>query len=138
MQRAPATSAHTSSHAVAPPIVNDELSASGQPLAEGVRGDLAGRFGFDFGAVRVHTGSRADESAAAVGARAYTVGQHMVFAGNEYAPHRTEGRELLAHELAHVVQQGGEAHAPGSQVEIGAVNDPLEHQAESAARDVAY
>lgn len=60
----------------------------------------------DLGAVRVHTDARAAESAAAVHARAYTVGSHIVFGAGEYAPASAAGRELLAHELAHVAQQG--------------------------------
>lgn len=57
--------------------------------------------------MRVHTGAQADESARALGARAYAVGQHIVFAAGEFAPDTAWGRTLLAHELAHVAQQGG-------------------------------
>ena len=59
----------------------------------------------DLSAVRVHTDADAANSAHAVSARAYTVGSHIVFGANEYAPHTTTGRRLLAHELAHVGQQ---------------------------------
>ncbi len=59
----------------------------------------------DFSPVRVHTGARAAESARAVGALAYTVGRDIVFGDGAYAPHTTDGRRLLAHELAHVLQQ---------------------------------
>ena len=61
--------------------------------------------GRDFGEVRVHTGARAADSARAVGALAYTVGSDIVFAPGRHAPGTPEGRQLLAHELAHVVQQ---------------------------------
>lgn len=61
----------------------------------------------DFGGVRVHTDSRAAESARAVGARAYTVGNHVVFGAGRYAPQTSEGKSLLAHELTHVQQQTG-------------------------------
>jgi hypothetical protein len=64
------------------------------------------RFGHDFGRVRVHTGARAAESAEAVGALAYTVGENVVFGPGRYAPGMGEGRRLLAHELTRVVQQG--------------------------------
>jgi hypothetical protein len=67
--------------------------------------------GFDFSAVRVHTDSRAAESARDVGALAYTVGNHIVFNTNEYAPDTNVGRKLLAHELTHVVQQSSRALA---------------------------
>lgn len=65
----------------------------------------------DFSRVRVHTGPEADASARAVGARAYTVGAHVVFADGAYAPGTTDGRRLLAHELTHTLQQGGAAPA---------------------------
>lgn len=65
------------------------------------------RLGHDFSRVRVHTDSRAVESARSLGARAYTVGSDVVFGAGEYAPSATEGRRLLAHELTHVVQQSG-------------------------------
>jgi hypothetical protein len=65
------------------------------------------RFGTDFADVRVHTDPGAAESAREIGARAYTVGGHIVFGGGEYAPAIPEGRSLLAYELAHVVQARG-------------------------------
>ena len=61
--------------------------------------------GFDFGGVRLHTDGQAAASAAAIGAKAYTIGNHIVFGAGQYRPETAEGRELLAHELAHVVQQ---------------------------------
>ena len=64
--------------------------------------------GADFTGVRVHTDPRAADSARAIGARAYTVGRHVVFAPGEFAPGRESGRRLLAHELAHVRQPGSE------------------------------
>jgi hypothetical protein len=63
--------------------------------------------GHDFANVRIHTDSRAVASAEAIGADAYTVGQHIVFAPGRYRPESAEGRGLLAHELAHTVQQAG-------------------------------
>jgi hypothetical protein len=59
----------------------------------------------DFSDVRIHTDSRAAKSADAVNARAYTVGNHIVFGSSRYAPQATEGKVLLAHELTHVLQQ---------------------------------
>jgi len=61
----------------------------------------------DFTNVRVHTDEKAAQSARAVNALAYTVGNHIVFGAGQYAPARAEGRRLLAHELTHVIQQGG-------------------------------
>lgn len=66
---------------------------------------MESRFGHDFGEVRVHSGTTATESAGEMNALAYTVGRDIVFAEGKYAPHTTEGRKLLAHELAHVIQQ---------------------------------
>jgi hypothetical protein len=63
------------------------------------------RFGADFGAVQVHSGAAAAGQAARFSARAYTVGEHVVFGAGQYQPGSEAGRHLLAHELAHVVQQ---------------------------------
>jgi hypothetical protein len=89
----------------APPIVHEVLNSPGQPLDQATRDFFEPRFGHDFSKVRVHTGTRAGESAEAVGARAYSVGQNLVFANSQYSPHSTEGRKLLSHELVHAVQQ---------------------------------
>jgi hypothetical protein len=91
----------------APPIVHAVLAGSGQPLASGTRSLMERRFGQDFGGVRVHMHSQAAESAHAIGARAYTVGRDVIFGAGQYAPDTSTGRRLLAHELAHVVQQAG-------------------------------
>jgi hypothetical protein len=93
--------------AEAPPAVDEALAESGQPLDSSTREFMETRFGHDFSRVRVHADARAAESARAVGARAYTVGADIVFGRGEYTPHTTAGRMLLAHELTHVVQQGG-------------------------------
>ena len=73
--------------------------------------------GFDFGDVRVHTDSRAAESADSLNARAYTVGQHVVFGAGEYSPASAAGRRLLAHELTHVVQQRADAASSVARVQ---------------------
>lgn len=97
--------------AVAPPIVHEVLSSPGQPLDADTRAFMEPRFGHEFRSVRVHTDERAAEAAGAVSARAYTVGNHIAFADGQFAPHATNGRRLLAHELAHVIQQGTSKHA---------------------------
>jgi hypothetical protein len=76
----------------------------GQPLPEGARAFFEPRFGYDFSRVRVHANTQATESARALCARAYTVGRDVAFAAGQYAPETAEGRNLLAHELTHVVQ----------------------------------
>jgi hypothetical protein len=94
---------------LAPPSVHQTLSRSGQPLDSSTRGFMESRFGADFSGVRVHTDPSAARSAADVQARAYTVSHNVVFAAGEYAPGSANGMRLLAHELAHVVQQSGGA-----------------------------
>ncbi len=93
--------------AVAPPLVHDVLSSAGDALDAVTRARMEEHFGSDFGHVRVHTGSQAAETARAVHANAYTVGSHIVFDTGRYQPGSPAGQRLLAHELAHVVQQGG-------------------------------
>lgn len=84
----------------------------GQPLDPSTRRSMEASFGFNFGNVRIHTGGTAEESAKALDAHAFTVGQNIVFGKNEYAPSSERGRRLLSHELAHTVQQqrGGGLH----------------------------
>ncbi|MBC2702900.1 MAG: DUF4157 domain-containing protein [ANME-2 cluster archaeon] len=82
------------------------IKGGGRPLAESERAYFEPRFGADFSRVRVHTDTRATDSAQAVNARAYTVGQDVVFGTGQYVPETTSGQRLLAHELTHVIQQG--------------------------------
>lgn len=89
----------------ASPAVANALAQSGTPLPQGVRAFMEPRFGADFSRVRIHTDRAAARSAAAVNARAYTVGEDVVFAQGAYVPESVSGRRLIAHELAHVVQQ---------------------------------
>ena len=91
----------------APSIVEDVLATPGQPLADSVRRTLEPAFGHDFSQVRVHDGPRESESAASVGAKAYTVGNHIVFGAGQHSPGTSEGNHLLAHELTHTIQQTG-------------------------------
>jgi uncharacterized protein DUF4157 len=88
-------------------VVEDVLHEPGQPLDAATRDFVEPRFGRRFGDVRVHTGAKAAESAAALKAFAYTVGANVVFGSGAYAPRAEAGRQLLAHELTHVIQQGG-------------------------------
>ncbi len=93
----------------APGIVSDVLSSgAGEAMDGGTRQFMESRFGHDFGQVRIHTDSRAAESASAIQARAYTSGRDIVFGAGQYQPESESGKRLLAHELAHVGQQGGE------------------------------
>jgi hypothetical protein len=91
----------------APASVERTLASGGRPLEPAVRHDMEQRFGHDFFDVRVHTGSGAHASARDIGAHAYTSGSDIVFAAGKYSPGTQAGRRLLAHELTHVLQQGG-------------------------------
>lgn len=95
----------------APPLVDEALRSPGQPLDANARRFFEPRFGYDFSGVRVHSDARSASAARAIRARAYTVGNDIGFGAGEYAPGSSGGRALLAHELAHVVQQGGAAPA---------------------------
>jgi hypothetical protein len=117
---------------IAPAIVHDVLRSAGKPLDAPVRGEMERRLGHDFSQVRVHADGRAAASAQAVDAQAYTVGRSVVFGAGRYAPASAAGRDLLAHELAHVVQQGSVA-PPSGPLQVGAANDPAESAADRAA-----
>jgi hypothetical protein len=91
--------------AIAPPSVEQALASPGVSLQADVREDMEQKFGYDFSKVRVHTGSAAEQSARDVRAEAYTVGHHIAFGAGRYAPTSRRSQKLIAHELAHVVQQ---------------------------------
>ena len=81
------------------------LKGGGQPLPESIRNYYEPRFGYDFGQVRIHTNHSVTETARALKARAFTVGQDIVFDSGQYSPWSADGRKLLAHELTHTIQQ---------------------------------
>ena len=83
------------------------LHGGGQPLPASERAFFEPRFDRDFGSVRLHSGPAADELARSVHARAFTLGSSIVLGSGQYAPGTGDGRRLMAHELTHVVQQGG-------------------------------
>ncbi|MEP9358068.1 DUF4157 domain-containing protein [Sphingomonas sp. KR3-1] len=116
-------------HAAAP-AAHAVSRSPGQPLDPAPRALLEQRFQQDFGAVRVHADGHAASAAQAIGARAYTTGQDIVFGRGEYRPGTAEGTRLLAHELAHVVQQRRGVSVEGG---MGRVGDAYERQADSVA-----
>jgi hypothetical protein len=118
-----------------PPSVSEALRAPGHALDAQTRKQMESRFGHDFSRVRVHTDEQADVSTRDVSARAFTVGRDVVFREGQYEPHTESGRRLLAHELAHVVQQGDQHHAPQT-LRMDAPDDQLEQAADRAASDV--
>src|SRR5215510_3264562 len=111
-----------------------EQRGGGQTLDLGVRRQMEGAFGADFSRVRVHTGTQANTLNHALSARAFTTGQDIFFREGAYQPGSTVGRELLAHELTHVVQQnGGQVRRKMSVSQPG---DAHEVEAEQTARAV--
>ncbi len=90
----------------------DLFSRSGRPLPPEVREDFEARFRHDFSRVRIHPEGLAGRAAGRLGARAFTVGEDVAMAPGQYAPHTPDGRRLLAHELAHVVQGRRDIAAP--------------------------
>ncbi|WCM54378.1 DUF4157 domain-containing protein [Pseudomonas sp. WJP1] len=120
-----------------PSTVSDTLARPGRPLDSDTRSFMENRFNNDFTTVRIHDDSAAAASAEAVDARAYTVGQDIVFAGGQYQPHTDSGRHLLAHELAHTVQQQGlQRFASTDLADQGPQYQRLEHEADQAASSV--
>jgi hypothetical protein len=96
---------------VAPSGVQEAIERNrggGQQLDSGVRVQMGQAFNADFSGVRVHTDSQADGLNRALSARAFTTGQDIYFRQGEYRPGTSSGRQLLAHELTHVVQQNGD------------------------------
>lgn len=117
----------------APQVVHEVLRSPGHALDTGVRALMEPRFGHDFSRVRVHTDAKASESAAAVSAVAYTVGRDIVFAGGRYAPHTSEGRSLLAHELTHVAQNSTVTTDSSAPIRVGPAGDRFEAEADRHA-----
>jgi hypothetical protein len=89
----------------APATTLEALKSPGRPLDAATRDFMEARFGLDFSSVRIHSGALAAQAARDVEAHAYTLGHHVVFGTGTFAPATFEGRRLIAHELAHVVQQ---------------------------------
>ena len=120
-----------------PSPVHDVVnSGGGQPLDPGVRADMEARLGHDFGDVRVHHDGRAEQSARAVNAHAYTVGPDIVFQRDRYDPSSEAGRVTLAHELTHVIQQRSGpvdgTEAPGG-IRLSDPSDRFEREAAANA-----
>src|SRR5262249_20433582 len=90
---------------IAPPIVYGVLRSAGRPLDSNARASMEATFGDDLTSVRVHTDAQSHKAARSLSARAFTVGEDIVFANGQYAPGTMAGRTLIAHELTHVLQQ---------------------------------
>ena len=106
--------------------------SEGQPLDTTTRVEMESHFNHNFSAVRVHSDAITEKSTRELNANAYTFGRDIVFAPGQFAPHTTEGKHLLAHELAHVVQQQRGGSSPSIVADA-----PHERSADAAAADVA-
>ena len=121
------------SHVIAKPAtVHSTLAEPGHPLEPATLAYFEALFGYDLSSAQLHTGDSAAESAVALSARAYTVGRHIVLARGAYAPATASGRRLLAHELAHVIQQSRDGSAAS-----GADHPSMEDAADRTAARAA-
>src|SRR6185369_5525085 len=121
----------------APAVVNEVLDSPGRPLEFATRALMEPWFGRDFSDVRVHTDSRAAQSARAVNALAYSVGRDVVFGEGKYAPGTREGKGLLAHELTHVAQNSAARWSASEPISIGPAGDRFEAEADARASAMA-
>jgi hypothetical protein len=129
-------SASESTLVAVPSIVHEVMRSPGQPLDRDTRGVMETRFGHDFSRVRVHTDRRAEESARAVDAVAYTVGNDIAFDTGRYAPGTQQGRYLIAHELTHVAQQSGKPTSHVDKLSMTEPSDASELEADTVAAAV--
>jgi len=107
--------------------------SSGHSLPEPILRKFEGSLGADLSSVRIHTGSDSASAAHEVGARAYTMGQDIHFGAGQYDPSSAGGEHLLAHEVAHTVQQQGGSPMRQHKLEVSAPHDGAEHEADRAA-----
>ena len=117
----------------------DAARGGGQPLDEGVGATVGDALGADFGAVRVHTDPQSDALNRKLSAKAFTNGSDVFFSRGAYQPHTASGKQLLAHELTHVAQQGSaKPNKVQTKLRVGAADDSFEHEAEQVAQRVAH
>jgi hypothetical protein len=114
-------------------VVDGLAGASGSALPAGARGQFESSLGADLAGVRVHTGGDSAAAADQLGARAFTTGQDIHFGAGQYRPDEPYGMHLLAHEVAHTVQQGAGGGGAQHKLEVSAPDDPLEREADRAA-----
>ncbi|NMQ04627.1 DUF4157 domain-containing protein [Candidatus Accumulibacter phosphatis] len=137
VQRLLAQRTQANAESVPAPGVEQAIQRSlgrGQPLESGVRTRMESAFGADFSGVQVHTNAEADTLNRALSARAFTTGKDIFFGQGEYNPQSSAGRETLAHELTHVLQQGGSTIQ--AELSVSQPDDPCEQEADRVARAV--
>jgi uncharacterized protein DUF4157 len=113
------------------------VAAHGRPLSAATRATMEPRFGHDFSNVRVHADERAAAAARDLRAHAYTLGSQIVFGAGRYQPETSDGQRLIAHELAHVLQQRHAAGPPATASTPMGTEASAETAADRAAGDVA-
>jgi hypothetical protein len=106
-------------------VLSETVPQSGRSLQPAVRALMESHFGYDFSRVRIYSDASAAAAAKSRRALAFTAGTDVVFAPGQYAPGTPEGQRLLAHELAHVVQQGNRQGVEQRQKSGGGATDPL-------------
>ena len=114
--------------------IDKAASSSGSPLPAPLQNRFEQSLGADLSGVRVHTGAASAEAARSVGAQAFATGKDVHFAEGKYDPSSSAGQHLIAHEVAHTVQQsGGHDHAPQHKLEVSEPGDAHEREADRAA-----
>lgn len=108
-------------------------SSSGMALPTPIMRKFESSLGTDLSSVRVHTGAESATAASAVGAKAYTMGQNIHFGAGQFDPSSGSGQHLLAHEVAHTVQQRGGTPTRQNKLEVSGPADAAEHEADHAA-----
>ena len=113
--------------------IDRAAGSSGSSLPDDLRERFESSLGADLSGVRVHTGAESQSAASAVGAKAYAVGNDIHFGAGQYNPSSSEGMFLIAHEVAHTVQQAGSTPMRQDKLEVSVSADPLEADADRAA-----
>jgi len=115
------------------PAAGGTSGAGGSPLPQPIQRKFEGSLGADLSGVRVHTGADSAASAESVSARAYAVGSNIHFGAGQYDPGSQGGEHLLAHEVAHTVQQSKGSSGPQYQLEVSQPGNRAEAEADAAA-----
>jgi len=121
------------------PVLDVVGKGGGRPLDVGIRREMEGALGADFSNVRLHTDAAATESARAVNANAYTVGNDVVIRNDRWSPDSSEGKKTIAHELTHVMQQESgpvSGRETGTGIRLSDPSDSFEQAAERTAESV--
>lgn len=117
----------------------NQTRGGGQALDTTIQQQMSERMGHDFSGVRVHTGSEANNLNQELSARAFTTGQDIFFRQGTYDPGSSSGKELIAHELTHVVQQSsGRVNSSGGGMTVNPPGDVYEREADATAKQVLH